>query len=386
MPPRDPVLWTLLLALLPGAAPAQVLRAWLTPRSEGELIVSCQTVGREPVAVRAWRDSDVPCERRSSGDDTLHHVAIPFPDDGAALHYEIRTATGEPLRATLRPAPREELRLAVLADWGYAPRDLDLSALRRAAPHFLLTAGDNVRNHHEACGAGVLDCTRAYEALIDSQPEIFRSTPFLPILGNHDNEVRPRGPSPPAEPVYDVDATAFRRFFALPEPRWHWSIEQPRFSLRLLALNLHHVTDFGTTWQSCRAFTPDSEQQRWFAAETLRPGARYTLALQNEQNARMRALPGWGPLFARCTAVITGYGYFAERAVPEAGGLFFNTCVAPPGNLVRDPASRFLARESSFLLITVPTAGPLRVEIRSLAGEVLDRTIVAGPISPQPTR
>jgi hypothetical protein len=44
----------------------------------------------------------------------------------------------------------------------------------------------------------------------------YRSVPVLPALGNHDPATRPRGARPPREPIYDIAATAFRKFFALP--------------------------------------------------------------------------------------------------------------------------------------------------------------------------
>lgn len=69
---------------------------------------------------------------------------------------------------------------------------------------------------HSKCGIGKKDCTKPYEALIDAYPDLFRSIPFMPVLGNHDREIRPRGMKPPAEAVYDIEATAFCKFFDLP--------------------------------------------------------------------------------------------------------------------------------------------------------------------------
>lgn len=85
--------------------------------------------------------------------------------------------------------------------------------------HLLLTAGDNVKNIHQLCGAGKKACVKPYLQLIERYPELFRSVPFMPVLGNHDKQIRPRGNKPPSEPVYDIEATAFRRFFELPGDR-----------------------------------------------------------------------------------------------------------------------------------------------------------------------
>src|SRR5207248_1608201 len=88
----------------------------------------------------------------------------------------------------------------------------DLTAILKDDVHLLMTGGDNIGSLWQRCGAGNKDCITPYADLIDAYPDLFRSTPFMPVLGNHDREIRPRGDRPPAEPVYDVDATAFRHF------------------------------------------------------------------------------------------------------------------------------------------------------------------------------
>jgi hypothetical protein len=76
-------------------------------------------------------------------------------------------------------------------------------------------------------------------------------------IGNHDKEIRPRGSKPPEEPVYDINATAFRRFFELPGDEWKWHFDIPDFDVRFVALDLNHISDFGTTWQACHSFKKD---------------------------------------------------------------------------------------------------------------------------------
>jgi hypothetical protein len=89
------------------------------------------------------------------------------------------------------------------------------------------------------CGEGVTDCTKPYSQLIAKYPALFRSTPFMPAPGNHDREIRPRGSNPPAEPVYDIDATAFRKFFELLDDEWNWHFDIPEFGVRFAALDLN---------------------------------------------------------------------------------------------------------------------------------------------------
>ena len=84
----------------------------------------------------------------------------------------------------------------------------------------------------------------------------------MPVLGNHDKQIRPRTDTPSKKPVYDIGASAFRRFFELPGDEWKWFFDVPDFSIRFTALDLHHISDFGSTWQSSHAFGRDSRQFR----------------------------------------------------------------------------------------------------------------------------
>ena len=51
-------------------------------------------------------------------------------------------------------------------------------------------------------------------SFVDRYPELFARTPWLPLLGNHDREIRPRGPKPPAM------ATAVRT--VMPSTKGNW--------------------------------------------------------------------------------------------------------------------------------------------------------------------
>ena len=114
----------------------------------------------------------------------------------------------------------------------------------------------------------------------------------MPVLGNHDKEVRPRGDAPPQEPVYDVNATAFRTFFELPDDEWKWHFDVPGFDVRFIALDLNHISDMGTTWQACHPFAAGSEQFEWYDRLTQRTDRRFVVTLYNEQNANIRAKEG----------------------------------------------------------------------------------------------
>src|SRR5690606_35674291 len=146
-----------------------------------------------------------------------------------------------------------------------------------------------------------------------------------------------RGNAPPDEPVYDVDATAFRRFFELPGDEWKWHFDLPDFDRRFIGLDFNHISDSGTTWQTCHAFGVDSKQLRWYAKLMEHPPG-FVVTLYNERNASIRnqAAGRWHPLFRRGTACITGFGYYAERAVVD-GFPYYNTSLSGTGNRYPDP-------------------------------------------------
>jgi hypothetical protein len=80
--------------------------------------------------------------------------------------------------ATFKSYPTDVLRVAVVADWQAKPEP---DAIQRDHVHLLMTAGDNIACRHRMCGVGVKDCTEPYGELIDRYPDLFRSTPFMPI-------------------------------------------------------------------------------------------------------------------------------------------------------------------------------------------------------------
>jgi hypothetical protein len=198
----------------------------------------------------------------------------------------------------------------------------------------------------------------------------------MPVLGNHDKEARPRGAAPPAEPVYDVEATAFRRFFALPGDEWKWHLEIPSFNVVFAALDLNHISDMGTTWQACHPYAADGKQFAWYDKLTQGNKRRFLITLYNERNANIRTKEGgrWHEMFRRGTLCISGFGYFGERAVHD-GHSYLNTSTNGTGDRYPDPSSDFLFGKDNYVLLTFHRQ-PLEmiVELKALSGEVLDRT------------
>jgi len=271
--------------------------------------------------------------------------------------------------------PNDVLRVAVVGDWGFA-QGKDLGAIQRDDVHLLLTAGDNVPSLREPGKEG----TKAFSALIDAYPELFRSTPFLPILGNHDREIAPRGPMPPAEPVYDVEARAYREFFALPGDEWKWQFALSDFDLRFIALDLNHIQDHGTTWQTCHAWQVDAPQFRWYAKTIKASEESFVVTLMNEKQTTVAGATkgAWHEQFRKGSALVTGFGYFAERSVIDGGLPYFNTCLKGDGDLYKDPNSQFHAREDNYLLLTLRAGAPtMTVALKKLDGTILDSIQIA---------
>lgn len=366
--------------LLPQLAIGQIERIWLTHKTNdsSKIVVSWQTTKPGNSVVRYGLSKEYSQVVTVEENVTLHHVEIPLAEKGKMIHYSVVTGNDRSADATFKAYPTDILRVAVLADWQGTPK---LNALLKDDIHLLLTAGDNIDCLHRLCGVGVKDCTKPYAELIDKYPALFRSTPFMPALGNHDREIRPRGNKPPPEPVYDVEATAFRNFFPLPDNGWKWRFDIPDFSVRFIALDLHHIQDMGTTWQTGHPFAKGSAQFDWYEKLMTGPNPPFVVTLHNERNGTMRSQEkgAWHKLFSRGTTVISGFGYFAERAEVD-GFPYYNTSLSGKGAKYPDPKSEFLASEDSYILMTFSRADKkLTVEIKSLDGKVLDRKEFTSP-------
>lgn len=363
----------LLLSILAAAVrAAPIERIWLTHalNDPARITVNWETERPTPSLVAYGTDRGLGREVGSTDLVTLHHVEIALDPEAPRHFYRILSGSDASTIHSFKGYTDETIRVGLFADRGYA-RDRDLSILVREDLHLLLTAGDNVASLHEEG----LEGTKAFGALVDSQRDLFQTTPFMPVLGNHDREIAPRGPRPPQEAVYDVGAAAYRSFFPLPGEGWKWRLDLPSHGVGFLALDASHVRDVGTTWQTNHPVTGGSEQHRWYAAEVARTTPPFLITVNNERNATMRELDGgaWRALFHQSSAVVTGFGYFGERAEVE-GFPYFNTCLKGDGDLYRDPASAFVTREDNYLLFTITKHAPtMLVEIKNLRGESLDR-------------
>ena len=362
----------------PNSTAAQITRIWLTHASDdpSRIVVNWYSDRAGSSEVLYWAGDGKEKHLVRLERVHLHHVEIPLDQKDVKYHYRVRTGREQSDYHSFKgyPSAPHPLRVAAVGNWGH-PRDLDFSALQEDDPHLLVTLGDNAPNLHGLCGQGTLDCIEPYLQLIDSQPELFQTTPFMPILGNHDREIRPRVRQPPAVAGYDTNATAYRRFFELPGDEWKWTFTLPDHQATFVALDLNHIADYGTTWQTGHAYHRHSPQFDWYQAvmdKHAKPGHQ-VITLHNEQNYRTRKLveSTWQKMFQQGSMVITGYGYFYERA--EVDGFPYFTSSLKAGDQYRDEASKVLLPTPSYLLLTLRAGSPVEVEAKSLDGEVLDR-------------
>ncbi len=365
----------LLATTITFAAPIE--RIWLTHATNdpSQIVINWETDTPGDSVVEFGTSEALGQRVASEAKVTLHHVEIPLEQMDVLYHYRVRSGDDVSTVSTFKGYSSKDLRIAIVGDWGYAPGK-DVSAIVKDDVHLLLTVGDNVASLHEKGKEG----TKAFSALIDANRDLFRRTPFMPILGNHDREVTGRGPKPPALAVYDVEAAAYREFFALPGDEWKWHFDLPGFDLRFIALDLNHIQDFGTTWQTCHAWQPDSPQFQWFAETMAASTSGFVITLMNEKQTQVAGLTkgAWHEHFCQGSALITGFGYFADRAELSGGLPYYNTCLKGDGDLYKDPQSKFFAQQDNYLLLTFTAGAPtMKLQFKNLRGEVLNTTEIA---------
>lgn len=350
-------------------------RIWLTHASHdpSKIVINWETENPGDSTVE-FGNSKALGERVSSNEPVrLHHLEIPLKKRDALYHYRVHSGEDASDVFSFKGYPTKDLRIAIVGDWGGFFKKEDVAAMIKDDVHLMVTAGDNVSNLYQSGKEG----TKAYSALIDSHRDLFRSTPLMPILGNHDRQLTPRGPKPPDHPVYEVEAKAYREFFALPGNEWKWHFDLEGFDLRLIALDLNHISDHGTTWQTCHAWQPESEQFKWYAEMMNRSTNGFVFTLMNEKQTQLNGLSrgAWHEHFSKGTALVTGFGYFADRAELAGGLPYYNTCFKGSGTPYIDPQSKFHSMESNYLLLSLTAGAPsMKVEFKNLKGEVLDTT------------
>lgn len=360
---------------------------WLTPVSSDPATVCVSWITAEPAPSRVEFGDGQALNRSAETDGlrTLHHVEITLPHIDTEWRYRVSSgATTSDVRSFRFPGGEDVLRMAVVANLGDG-RGAWGDAIVAERPHLLLTAGDNVADLHPPGQAVDPGDYSAFIRLVEAQPELFRRTLFLPALGNHDKALRPRGQEPPAEPVYDLEATAFRKFFRLPGEGWIWYFDVPSFDLQLAALDMHHLSDMGTTWQSSQPVEPDSPQFEWFTRVADASDHAFFITLYNERHATVRHLAEgrWWQAISRGSLAVTGFGHYGER-IDVDGFPAFDISVRGTGTPYPDPRSAVLHRIDNYLLISLERGGHLVAELRDFERRPLPETRIRIPPRAEP--
>ncbi|MDB6138289.1 MAG: hypothetical protein JWO94_1361, partial [Verrucomicrobiaceae bacterium] len=124
---------------------AEMPRIWLTHQSNdpAHIVVNWETAQPAGSVVNFGLDAKRDRTATIAGKGTLHHVEITIPEQDVVYHYSVGDDSDMSPDATFKGYPTQELRVAVVGDWGYA-KGRDLSALKKDDVHLLITAGDNV--------------------------------------------------------------------------------------------------------------------------------------------------------------------------------------------------------------------------------------------------
>lgn len=374
---RSSILVFLCAFSVPSILPAAVERIWLTHQSPdpSKLVVSWQTSEPGESTVEYGTSAALGETATAAGSRTLHHIEIPLAHKDTVYHYRVKTGDQVSEVATFKGYPTQTLRIAVIANLR-ADAKIDLSGLKQDDVHLLLSAGDTAMQY-QFCGESLPDCTKSHGTAIDTQAELFRSTPFLPTLGNLDRKIR-QSSDGPEKPAYDIPATAYRAFFALPGAEWHWTFSIPDFDLQLVSVDMNHTGDFGTPDQSCHPFGADSEQLRWYRGVMDAAKAGQIVTLYGETGGRVRSHAGgeWKRLIEKGTVAISGEAYHAERVV-EGGVTYLNASVRGNGTFGIDPNPAFIDKSAGYILLTVDRqSGRMTAALKTLDGRVLDEQTI----------
>lgn len=368
-------LTTLLAIALPAVGFAKVERIWMTHQSadNNQIVVSWETTQPGDSIVEFGTSPALGQTVKLDGSRTLHHVEIPIPQRDVVYHYRVKTGDQSSEIHSFKGYPSQVLRIAVVANIR-ADAKLNFDAIRKDDPHLLLSSGDTAMQYQFATEADI-QATKSHSTAIDTQSDLFRSTPLMVSLGNLDRKIRPNGLNM-EEPGYDIAATGYRKFFALPDKEWIWAWDIPDFDLRFISVDMSHTGDFGKPNQACNAFDKDSEQFKWFEQTMNDTKAGFVITVYGETSMTVRrhAEGGWKRSIEKGTLAISGECYHAERTEVD-GMTYFNSSVRGNGSFGHDPQAAFSDKAASYQLLTLDrAAGTLTSELKALEdGRVLDR-------------
>jgi hypothetical protein len=188
---------------------AKVERLWMTHQSpdNSKIVISWETTNPGDSVVEFGTSPQLGESAKVAGSRTLHQVEIPIPQKDVVYHYRVKSGDQVSAIHTFKGYPSKLLHIAVVANIR-ADAKLNFDAIRKDDPHLLLSSGDTAMQYQFATEADK-ETTKSHSTAIDTQADLFRSTPFMVSLGNLDRKIRPNGLSM-EEPGYDRRLTLDR--------------------------------------------------------------------------------------------------------------------------------------------------------------------------------
>ena len=187
------LLATTTVALLTLNVSAKVERLWMTHQSpdNAKIVLSWETTHPGDSIVEFGTSPQLGETVKIDGRRTLHHVEIPIPQKDVVYHYRVKSGDQVSPIHSCKRYPSKVLRIAVFANVR-ADAKVNFDAIRKDDPHLLLSAGDTAMQYQFATQADK-EATKSHSTAIDTQADLFRSTPLMVSLGNLDRKIRPNG-------------------------------------------------------------------------------------------------------------------------------------------------------------------------------------------------
>ncbi len=365
-------------------ATAQIRQVWMTHRSHQPDKIVISWLSEDPGNSIVRYGTSPACENFSVNEDNtlLHHVEIPIPEKDVVYYYSVRTGEQESPVKSFRGYPTDTLRIAITADFLHQH---DISPILEDDIHLFITAGDHLRwGLHSYCkpedGLNILPvCNEAWANFVDYASGILSVTPFMPGLGNHDRQIRPRTDTCTARGImaYDTTAAAYRNFFELPGREWLWYFDIPEFGIRFITVDDAHYLNQGDVLQASHSLAGGAEQTIWFDSVLEHSkDIPFIIVLHNTVNSILRNADHgrWEKRLEQCTITVSGYGYYAEREVYK-GKTYYNVSSTGDGPYYGEIRNGYRGQSDNYLLLTfVRGETMMKAELKSLEkpGVVLD--------------
>ncbi len=366
----------------------QIKQIWMTHRSNTPEKIVLSWLSEKPGNSVVKYGINPACENRAIKEEKvqLHHVEIPIPERDVVYYYKVKTGNQESPVKSFKGYPSDTLRIAITADFLHQH---NITPILNDKIHLFVTAGDHLRwGLHSFCkpeeGSNIISsCDDAWANFVNYASDILSVTPFMPSLGNHDRQIRPRTDTCTAKNImaYDTAATAYRHFFELPGREWLWYFDIPEFGIRFITVDDAHYVNQGDILHASHSLAAAAEQTIWFDSVLAQSkDIPFVIVLHNTVNVLLRQADhgNWQKRLERCTITVSGYGYYPEREIYN-GKTYYNVSSVGNGPYYGDLHEGYRGNEDSYLLLTfIKSKGIMKAQLKSLEqpGTLLDGTQV----------